>query len=241
MPLGPPEADKTLGRLGQPDGKYLAWAIIDPGSAVLRVGTKADVLQGGTHSGTTVQKYGWYGQFILAYIDGGYIPTEPGDTVAGAPTVRMRTQRLYYPRSFVYTDGKDPSTAAAGSYGSGYDVVQGSRFGADPSGYSPVCELWTYSLPQTVPISQLPKDEETILQLANSTLEPARTTQSTTAYTPNTAIVPKYIFAPRRRRARRAANDHERSLLPESRRRHRRLREHRDRPLDLARRVRNAR
>ena len=194
VPLGPPEADKTLGSLGKANGKFLAWAIIDPGSAVLRVGTKSDGLSGGTHFGTTVQKYGWYGQFIVAYIDGGYIPTEAGPTVAGAPTTRMRTQRLYYPRSFVYTDGKDPSTASAGTFGAGYDVMQGSRFASDPSSYSPVCELWTYSLPTTTAISQLPKDENTILALANSTLEPARTSQSTTAYTPSTTIVPKYVF-----------------------------------------------
>lgn len=194
VPLGPPEADKTLGRLGQPNGKFLAWAIIDPGSPVLRVGTKFDILQGGTHNGTTVQKYGWYGQFIIAYIDGGYIPIVDGPTVAGAPTKKMRTQRLYYPRSSVYTDGKDPSTAAPGTFGAGYDVVQGSRFAQDPSAYSPVCELWTYSLPGSTAISALPKDEATILAMANSTLEPARTTQSTTAYTPNTTIVPRYVF-----------------------------------------------
>ena len=195
VPLGEPEPDKKVGRLGKPDGKFLAWAMIDPGSGVYRVNTKNDIFSGGTINGTSVQKYGWYGQFIVAYIDGGYIPTEDGPVVAGAKTTRMRTQRLYYPRSPVYKDGADPATAAGGTFGAGYDVLQGNRFG-NIEAYSPVCELWTYSMPGGAPtaIGDLPKDEDTILQLANSTLEPARTPQSPTAYTPSTAIVPKYIF-----------------------------------------------
>ena len=194
VPLGEPEADKKVGRLGKPDGKFLAWALIDPGSGVYRVGQKNDLFAGGKINGTSVQKYGWYAQFIVAYIDGGYIPVEAGPNVAGAPTQRMRTQRLYYPRSAVYADGKDPQTAAPGTFGAGYDVLQGDRFG-NIEAYSPVCELWTYSLPGATAISALPQDEATILQLANSTLEPARTApQSATQYTPSTTIVPKYIF-----------------------------------------------
>jgi hypothetical protein len=202
IPLGEPESDPKVGRLGKPDGKFLAWAIIDPGAGVYRVGTKNDVFSGGTVNGTSVQKYGWYAQFIVAYIDGGYIPTEDGPIVAGAPTTRMRTQRLYYPRSPVYSasakvpPGVDPSaTAAPGMFGQGYDVLQGDRFGNNDA-YSPVCELWTYSLPGgPTEINDLPKDEATILQLANSTLEPARTApQAPTQYTPSTTIIPKYIF-----------------------------------------------
>lgn len=194
MQLGEPEADAKIGRLGKPDGRFLAWALIDPGAGVFRANTEGDVFSGGTISGTSVQKYGWYAQFIVAYIDGGYIPTEDGPVVAGAPTTRMRTQRLYYPRSAVYKDGANPATAAPGAYGQGYDVLQGDRFG-NIEAYSPVCELWTYSLPAPTAIGDLPKDEETILQLANSTLEPARTPpQSASQYTPNTTIIPKYIF-----------------------------------------------
>ena len=36
--------------------------------------------------------------------------------------------------------------------------------------------------------------EADILTKYNTSLEPARTTQSTTAYTPSTAIVPRYVF-----------------------------------------------
>jgi hypothetical protein len=189
---GNPEPDPRVGRLGAPNpGRFLAWALIDPGSAVLRVGEKLDVLQGGKHNGVTVQKYGWYAQFIVAYIDGGYIPIEDGDRVAGAPTQRMRVQRLYYPRSNVIKKGATSSTP--GALGQGWDVLQGDRF-VPNSGYSPVCEVWTYSLPQDTKEEDLPRSEDDIIKQANSTLEPERQFQSSTAFTPNTTILPRYIF-----------------------------------------------
>jgi hypothetical protein len=185
-----PEPDKR--RLGKPGpDRYLAWAMIDPGAAVVRVGQKgADVLQGGKITGTSVQKYGWYGQFIVAYIDGGYIPVEDGPRVAGAPTKRMRTQRLYYPRSTIIKTGA--TRADPGGLGQGYDVLQASRFDDGPA-YSPVCEVWTYSLPAGTRQADIPKDEATILAVANSTLEPAFTAQ-TSSFTPSLTVIPRYIF-----------------------------------------------
>lgn len=192
MPRGEPEPDKKVGRLGLPTpGKFLAWALIDPGAAVARVGERPDVLQGGKVSGTSVQKYGWYGQFIVAYIDGGYIPVEDGPRVAGAPTTRIRAQRIYYPRSLVIRTGS--STPAPGQLGQGYDVVQADRF-TDSAEYSPVCEVWTYALPTPTAQANLPKDEAEILVAANSTLEPARTDQPTGSFTPSTTITPRFIF-----------------------------------------------
>jgi hypothetical protein len=193
VPRGEPEADKRFGRLGAPtQDRFLAWALIDPGAAVVRVGEKPDVLQGGTVSGTSVQKYGWYGQFIVAYIDGGYIPVEDGPRVAGAPTKRMRTQRLYYPRSEVLKPGQTAGQGSPGALGQGYDVLQADRF-TDPDHYSPVCEIWTYQLPSATAIADLPKDEATILTLANTTLEPARNPAGP-GYTPNTTIIPRFLF-----------------------------------------------
>jgi hypothetical protein len=189
---GDPEADTRLGRLGAPNpGRFLAWAIIDPGSAVVRVGQKPDVLQGGKVTGVSVQKYGWYGQFILAYIDGGYIPIEDGARVAGAPTQRMRAQRLYYPRSDVIRNGA--TSSSPGTMGQGYDVLQGDRF-LQNTGYSPVCEVWTYALPQATAEADLPKDEASIIAQANSTLEPARQPQSASAFTPSPTVIPRYVF-----------------------------------------------
>lgn len=178
-------------RLGRPTGRYLAWAMIDPGAAVVRVGQTPNVLQGGNVTGTGVQKYGWYGQFIVAYIDGGYIPVEDGPRVAGAATTRMRTQRLYYPRSQVIRTGA--TNPSAGALGQGYDVMQANRF-EDGEAYSPVCEVWTYTLPGATRQEDLPKDEASILAAANSTLEPARTPQQADAFTPSPTVTPRYIF-----------------------------------------------
>jgi hypothetical protein len=191
VPRGGLEADGET-RLGAPTpDRFLAWALIDPGSPVLRVGQRVNINSGGTVNGTSVQKYGWYGQFIVAYIDGGTIPVDPGPEVAGKPTQRMRPQRLYYPRSNVVS--RPGASPAPGQLGAGYDVLQADRF-EDPAHYSPVCEVWTYSLPGSTLVSDLPKDEATILAKASSTLEPARTTQSPTAYTPSPTIVPPYFF-----------------------------------------------
>lgn len=193
----PAQPDGT--RPGKPDGRYLAWALIDPGAAVVRVGETVDVFQGGKVSGTSIQKYGWYAQFIVAYIDGGYIPVEDGPMIAGAPTQRMRPQRLYYPRSPVI----DGDSAAPGALAHGYDVLEADRF-QDPDAYSPVCEVWTYALPAPTAVADLPKDEATILAMAGDTLEPARTQQSSSSFRPDggggppvaraAAIVPPYIF-----------------------------------------------
>ena len=186
------EPDKIT-RLGTPTGNYLAWALIDPGAAVVRVGESVNIFDpNGKISGTSIQKYGWYAQFIVAYIDGGYIPVEDGPRIQGAPTKRMRTMRLYYPRSTV--DLGDGSAPAAGRVGQGYDVVQGDRFADDPSAYSPVCELWTYDAGPGTALEDLPTSEADILASFNTSLEPARTAQVATAYTPSTAIVPRYVF-----------------------------------------------
>ncbi len=79
---GPDRADGTP--TGVPDGTYLAWAIIDPGSPVLKYNESG--------AGISHQRYGWFNQYFVAYLDGGPIP------VAGG---QMRTQRVFYPRTNV--------------------------------------------------------------------------------------------------------------------------------------------
>ena len=85
-------------------GNYLLWAIIDPAAGVYRVGQSStySLSDGGVNpayaSGVGVQKYGWLGHYYLAYIEGGYIPTQTA-MVGGRRVVRMQTQRLYFPRA----------------------------------------------------------------------------------------------------------------------------------------------
>ncbi|HEX2570112.1 MAG TPA: hypothetical protein VH877_11185 [Polyangia bacterium] len=111
--------------VSQPTGNYLAWAQIDVGAGVYRIGETP-----GTSPGIFTQRFGWYDHFITAYIDGGYIPTTTPDN---GQTVTMVPQTLFYPRSNIGT--------AAGAIGRGYDVLEAGR---NDTGYSPVCAVMTY-------------------------------------------------------------------------------------------------
>jgi len=82
-----------------PTGNFLLWAIIDPSSGVYRLGQQSSpyLLPDGTRNpnyalGIGVQRWGWFGRYYLAYIDGGYVPTQ-----SAAQGLRMKTQPLYLP------------------------------------------------------------------------------------------------------------------------------------------------
>ena len=109
-----------------PDPVYLAWATIDPGSGVYRVGQTA-----ANSPGLDVQHWGWYRQFLSAYLDGGPIPTTGG----GATPLKMVSQDLYYPRS---------GATAGNSLGGGNDLLQ---FVRGEAGSSPVCKVSSYIVP----------------------------------------------------------------------------------------------
>ncbi len=114
------------------DGKYLAFAEIDPAANVTP--NQADGL-GPIH-------LGWYNQFMIAFIDGGYIPTED---VAPAGTVnaytRMKAQTLYAPTAIPGLDGSMNPVGVAGGVGTGYDILEAKRGDAN---YSPVCHVISY-------------------------------------------------------------------------------------------------
>ncbi len=95
--------------------RLLLWAIIDPSSGVYRVGEESTrllpdaSLNPNYAYGNVVQKWGWFGQYYLAYIDGGYVPYDLVDDRYGVPPTvhqvpRMRTQKLYVPRGVVLSD-----------------------------------------------------------------------------------------------------------------------------------------
>ena len=170
VPHGPDRADGSP--TGQPDGtNFFAWALIDPGAPALKVGETL----GGNTFGFTHHRYGWFNQFLVAYLDGGAIP------IGGTPP-RMQTQRLYYPRSLNGTGvcGAAPANTPCG-LGNGFDVME---FRRGQAGYSPVCQVLTY--PATGSIA---RDATTI----------------TTTYTPQqitpppigpagSAVIPPFIF-----------------------------------------------
>lgn len=169
-----PKSKETLAQFDgmtarEPDGKFLAFLVIDPGSPVYPAGAAAD------HPGVGIQRWGWYNRYLLAYLDGGEIPTEQVTVMEGKPSVatmvrQMVTQRLYVPRSPVMV-GMAP--AAPGEVGAGYDVLAARR-GAP--GYSPVCAVYTYDAGQPLAVESLPRDAAMIEMNFNTPaapLEPA--------------------------------------------------------------------
>jgi hypothetical protein len=116
-----------------PDGKYLAWALIDPTS---------DVKPNGANGLGPIQE-GFYNHFLTIFIDGGYIPTVQ---VAAMGMVDAHqefvTQKIYFPSTEPMTDPMTMmTTAVPGALGDGNDVLEALRGDAN---YSPVCEVWTY-------------------------------------------------------------------------------------------------
>jgi hypothetical protein len=139
-------------------GKFMAWLIIDPGAAVYDWDDDPET----DLRGLALQRWGWFNRYLVAYLDGGYIPTVEEMIPEGGGTktvLRMRAQKLYYPRSLVIDE---EGAMAPGARGDGYDVLAARRADAD---YSPLCEVWTYEAsPMGVglPAAQLPKTAEAI-------------------------------------------------------------------------------
>jgi hypothetical protein len=152
-------------------GKFMAWLIIDPAAAVYRFDDNPDT----DLRGLDLQRWGWFNRYLLAYLDGGYIPTVEEMIEEGGAmktVLRMQPQRLYYPRSQVVTMGAGgmPSMAA-GLRGAGYDVLAARR--GEP-GYSPLCEVFTYDAGMVpLPPEQLPRTAADIETMFGGTLMPA--------------------------------------------------------------------
>jgi len=165
VPHGPDRGDGSP--TGLPGGTYQAWALIDPGAPALKVG---DVLGGNTF-GFTHHRYGWFNQYLVAYLDGG-----PITTVTVPPNApRFRTQRLYYPR-LIGTPG------VPANIGAGNDVMEFPR--GDPN-YSPICQVITYIFPGAP--TAVPRDAAAIQAFSPSFTAPP-------APTPGGPIVPNFIF-----------------------------------------------
>jgi hypothetical protein len=129
VPLTAPVNGKMV---GIPDSTYHAYAVIDPGSAVYHASDISETDENDDevpipHTGLGIQKWGWYNQYMLAYIDGGQVPTRTTTDSKGVETVSIVTQKLYYPVSK--------------TVGGGFDVLEAQR---GQPGYSPVCKVYTY-------------------------------------------------------------------------------------------------
>jgi hypothetical protein len=150
--------DATGTLVSVPDSTYHAYAVIEPSAAVYRytsTSTNRD-----PKTGLGIQKWGWYGQYLLAYLDGGQVPTEQVTATDGKVQLRMTAQKLYYPRSQV--SGK------AVTLGQGYDVVEAKR--GEP-GYSPICQVFTYDAGNSLTADQLPRSAAEVVALYGATLQ----------------------------------------------------------------------
>lgn len=153
VPLTPPVLGKSV---GIPDSTLQAYAIIEPGAAVYHYtadGSKDPA------SGVGLQKWGWYNQYLLAYLDGGDVPQ-----VEAGTAMRMVPQKLYYPRSQV-TVGGTPKTVALGA---GYDILTARR---GEAGYSPLCQVFTYDAGGAMTPDALPKSAAEVEARYGSTLK----------------------------------------------------------------------
>jgi hypothetical protein len=155
-PIGSPD----FRPVGHPDGKYIAYAVIDPAADVHLPDGSLD-----PNTGLGPQRFGWFDHFLVAYIDGGYVPnkaqTVPG--MNGAPDQKLivaDSMTLYAPNAWVDPNtmmpngcsGMDPIGAGGGQscIGQGFDVIDG--IGGKPGirgdagmGYSPICHVLTYT------------------------------------------------------------------------------------------------
>jgi hypothetical protein len=143
----PPGAAPPALPSGPPSGKYVAWAVIDPAADVLHFnpddpGTPFN----DPNTGLGPQKWGWFDHYLMAYIDGGYIPTMQGmvsDGMGGMqPATVAQTQALYIPTHIVDDMGmvvENPILDADGNLApSGFEVLEARR---GQPGYSPICEV----------------------------------------------------------------------------------------------------
>jgi hypothetical protein len=154
----------VMGMMPPTTGRFLAWLVIDPAAPVYpRENPMGTLEMGRMHPGVGLQRWGWYNRYLLAYLDGGYIPTDevtvpgPGiDTPTMIKVTRLRPQRLFVPRQ-IRTD----TGMTAGQPGAGYDVLEFKR--GEP-GYSPLCQLWNYGDPaMPMPRADLPRRADAIL------------------------------------------------------------------------------
>jgi hypothetical protein len=160
-----------LGQLPGSDGRYLAQLIIDPAAAVY----PRDDPRGARMlpQGVGLQSWGWYNGYLLAYLDGGSIPTAESDVTEGGTqkhVKRLVPQKLYLPRSPVIATAMGMTSMAPGVRGAGYDVLAARR--GEP-GYSPLCEVVTYDAGMPLAPEALPRDARTIEDTLAMTLMPA--------------------------------------------------------------------
>ncbi len=127
---------------GVPDGRLLAWAIVDPGAEVRFPDGSLD-----PQSGLGPQKIGWFAHYLLTYLDGGYVPTSAAVVPGGSGTpdvtvVHIIPQNVYFPTAIPGALPSGVVVPRAGALGAGYDILDAAR--GEP-GYSPLCHVFSFA------------------------------------------------------------------------------------------------
>lgn len=152
-----------------PSGRVLAHFIIDPGAGVYPPGQSDRT----GHPGLGLQSWGWFNRYLLAYIDGGEMPTR--EEMVGMPPMtmmvrRMVPQKLYYPRSaIIRTNGMGMTTMRPGALGAGLDLLAAKR---GMPGYSPICEVSSYDAGMPLAPEALPRTTAAVEAMFGPSLMP---------------------------------------------------------------------
>lgn len=151
LPLVQPPKDAPSGTLptAKPDRGVWVWPLIDPAANVQvldKDGMPADVTDPKERFGP--QGWGWYNQFLTAFLEGGALPVPVVDQ--GGP--HYAAQRVYVPSS-VYSE--EEMAVVDGELGMGYDVLEAARGSAL---YSPICQVFTYDPPLDAMMRPAPVD-----------------------------------------------------------------------------------
>ncbi len=140
--LIPPEHPDQQGAhpTGKPSGKYYARPIIDPSIDVRNPDGSVD-----PNTGLGPQKWGWYQRYLLAYLDGGEIPTLDKQVMNASGKLHnvttMVTQAIYFPSQHPGVDPQGNTVPLDGALGDGYDVLTAKR---GQMGFSPLCEVFSF-------------------------------------------------------------------------------------------------
>lgn len=152
--IPPPEGVVDALPTGKPNGRFRAFAIIDPAAEVTtplpvgagngapeECGPETDAICKQFHKdGIGPQRWGWFKQYLLAYLDGGNIPLQ---VINPMGKLRVATQNLYVPTSALFwnPETKKFEEDAVPGPGVGPDVME---FRRGEAGYSPICRIWTF-------------------------------------------------------------------------------------------------
>ena len=152
--IPPPEGVVDALPTGKPNGRFRAFAIIDPAAEVTtplpvgagngapeECGPETDAICKQFHKdGMGPQRWGWFKQYLLAYLDGGNIPLQ---VINPMGKLRVATQNLYVPTSALFwnPETKKFEEDAVPGPGVGPDVME---FRRGEAGYSPICRIWTF-------------------------------------------------------------------------------------------------